>query len=301
VDLGTLGQGWCRANWVCAMVATDIRLSGGPQGLGREKPIRLIFVDDDDDYREAAAAELVDLGFVVESFADGASMLASVTDGIVADVIVLDWSLPTMSGIDLLPRLRREGIQLPVVFLTGRSSQTHEHLAFDRGALDFVDKSRGVPILAKRIRVIVESSKRPAELEVDEILHCGRLMLKPRVSRAFWDAIDVNLTLTEFNVVRMLVSNVGRHVTYRAIYDCARPIGFIAGSGEHGYRVNVRSLIKRIRNKLRLIDPEFSEIEGYASFGYRWRAQAAPSPQLTNCLVCGLGQATSKQPDSPEV
>ena len=148
------------------------------------KPVRLIFVDDDDDYREAAAAELVALGFAVESFADGASMLASVTDGVAADVIVLDWSLPTMSGIDLLPRLRREGIQLPVVFLTGRSSPRHEQLAFDRGAIDFVDKSRGVPILAKRIRVIVESSKRPVELEVEETQHFGRLMLKPRVSQA---------------------------------------------------------------------------------------------------------------------
>jgi two-component system, OmpR family, response regulator ChvI len=233
-------------------------------------PIRLIFVDDDDDYREAAAAELVDLGFMVESFADGTSMLASVADGVAADVIVLDWSLPTMSGIDLLPRLRREGIQLPVVFLTGRSSPSHEHLAFDRGALDFVDKSRGVPILAKRIRVIVESSKRPAELEVDETQHCGRLMLKPRVSRAFWDAIDVNLTLTEFNIVRLLASNVGNHVTYRAVYDCMHHVGFIAGSGEHGYRTNVRSSIKRIRNKFRLVDPEFTEVENYPSFGYRW-------------------------------
>src|SRR6266851_3684201 len=242
-----------------------------PKAAGdAEEPIRLIFVDDDDDYREAAAAELVDLGFLVETFADGASMLASVADGIVADVIVLDWSLPTMSGIDLLPRLRREGILLPVVFLTGRSSQSHENLAFDRGALDFVDKSRGVPILAKRIRVIVESSKRPAELEVDETMHCGRLMLKPRVSRAFWDTIDVNLTLTEFNIVRLLAQNVGNHVTYRAVYDCMHHVGFIAGSGEHGYRTNVRSSIKRIRNKFRLVDPEFAEIENFPSFGYRW-------------------------------
>jgi two-component system, OmpR family, response regulator ChvI len=243
-----------------------------------EEPIRLIFVDDDDDYREAAAAELVELGFVVESFADGASMLASVADGVAADVIVLDWSLPMMSGIDLLPRLRREGIQLPVVFLTGRSSPSHENLAFDRGALDFVDKSRGVPILAKRIRVIVESSKRPAELEVDETMHSGRLMLKPRVSRAFWDTVDVNLTLTEFNIVRLLASNVGNHVTYRAVYDCMHHVGFIAGSGEHGYRTNVRSSIKRIRNKFRLVDPEFSEIENYPSFGYRWGRPKDPAP-----------------------
>jgi len=255
---------------MCAVVASDIRLRGGPQSLGREEPIRLIFVDDDDDYREAVAAELVNLGFVVESFADGVSMLASVANGIVADVIVLDWSLPTMSGSDLLPRLRREGIQLPVIFLTGHSSQSHEHLAFDLGALDFVDKLRGVPILAKRIRVIVESSKRPAELEVDETQRCGRLMLKPRVSRAFWNAIDVNLTLTEFNIVRLLASNVGNQVTYRAVYDCMHHVGFRAGHGNEGYRTNVRSSIKRIRKKFRLIDPEFAEIENDPAIGYRW-------------------------------
>ena len=180
------------------------------------------------------------------------------------------WSLPSVSGIDLLPRLRRNGIALPVIFLTGRSLPAYEKLAFDRGALDFVDKARGVAILAKRIRVIVESSKRPKALEVDEILHCGRLMLKPRVSRAYSDEMDVNLTLTEFNIVRLLAFNVGNHVTYRAVYDCMHYVGFIAGSGENGYRTNVRSCIKRIRNKFRAIDPTFAEIDNYQSFGYRW-------------------------------
>jgi two-component system response regulator ChvI len=242
-----------------------------PSGEQAAEPVRLILVDDDDDFREAASAELTDLGFSVTSFGDGTAMLASVAEGnIAADVIVLDWGLPSLAGIDLLPRLRREGIQLPVVFLTGRSSLSHENLAFDRGALDFVDKARGVPILAKRLRLIVESSKRPRELTVDETLHCGRLMLKPRVSRAFWDDIDVNLTLTEFNIVRLLASNIGNHVTYRAVYDCMHHVGFIAGSGEHGYRTNVRSSIKRIRNKFRLVDPDFDGIENYPSFGYRW-------------------------------
>ncbi len=137
---------WPSSAPVLSPVAADIT----------DERIRLILVDDDDDFREAVSGELVDLGFSVESFADGASMLASVANGTNADIIVLDWGLPALSGIDLLPRLRREGIQLPVVFLTGRTSPNHEHLAFDRGALDFVDKARGVPILAKRIKVIVE-------------------------------------------------------------------------------------------------------------------------------------------------
>jgi two-component system response regulator ChvI len=253
------------------MIAGSIGMPRPRPISDENKPIRLIFVEDDDGFREAAAAELVALGFVVESFADGVSMLASVADGIAADVIVLDWSLPTLSGVDLLARVRREGILLPVVFLTAMSSSTRENLALDRGALDFVDKSRGVPILAKRIHAIVKSSRRPPELEIEETQHCGRLMLKPRVSRAFWDAVEIDLTVSEFNVVRLLVSNVGNHVTYRAIYDCIHGAGFIAGSGEHGYRINVRSTIKRIRNKFRLVDPEFAETENYPSFGYRWR------------------------------
>jgi len=235
-----------------------------------DERIRLILVDDDDDFREAVSGELADLGFAVQCFADGASMLASVADGTNADIIVLDWGLPALSGIDLLPRLRREGIQLPVVFLTGRTSANHEHLAFDRGALDFVDKARGVPILAQRLRLIADSSKKPTEPEFEGNFHRGRLLLKPGVSRAYWDERDIDLTLTEFKIVYLLASNVGGYVTYRAVYDCMHYVGFIAGSGENGYRTNVRSCIKRIRNKFRAVDPDFAEIDNYQSFGYRW-------------------------------
>lgn len=233
--------------------------------------IRLIFVDDDDDYREAVGVELAERGFLVDSFADGASMLEFLAGGSRADIIVLDWSLPVTSGIDLLPKLKRKGVVVPVVFLTGRGSQAHENMAFDRGALDFIDKTRGVEILAKRLRLIVEAGKRPPAAEpAAEVLHCGRLMLKPHVSRAYWDEVDVKLTLTEFNIVRLLASTVGEHVTYRAVYDCMHYAGFIAGSGEDGYRTNVRSSIKRIRNKFRAIDADFAEIENFPSFGYRW-------------------------------
>jgi two-component system, OmpR family, response regulator ChvI len=235
-----------------------------------EKRIRVAFVEDDDDYREAVSSELADHGFDVMSFSEGPALLASLAEGADPEIIILDWSLPSVSGIDLLPRLRRNGIALPVIFLTGRSLPAYEKLAFDRGALDFVDKSRGVPILAHRLRLIADSVKKPAEPELVDNFHCGRLMLKPRVSRAFWDDADVGLTLTEFKIVHLLAANVGSYVTYRAVYDCMHYVGFIAGSGENGYRTNVRSCIKRIRNKFRAIDPSFAEIDNYQSFGYRW-------------------------------
>ena len=98
--------------------------------------------------------------------------------------------------------------------------------------------------------------------------------LNPETSRAFWNGVDVDLTLGEYNIVSLLASNVGRFVTYRTVYDRLRYKGFIAGTGEDGYRANVRSAIKRIRNKFRACDPTFDHIENYAGFGYCWKKLA---------------------------
>lgn len=232
--------------------------------------VRIAFVEDDDDFREAASGELGDHGFDVAAFRDGTGLVEFLETAGDIEIIVLDWSLPRVSGIDLLPKLQRAGINLPVVFLTGHSEPNYEQLALDRGAIDFVDKSRGVPILARRLRLIVDRAEKPMSADGDGNFHCGRLLLKPAVSRAFWDETDLNLTVTEFKIVHALAANIGSYVSYRSVYDCMHYVGFIAGSGENGYRTNVRSCIKRIRNKFRAIDPEFSEIENYQSFGYRW-------------------------------
>ena len=232
--------------------------------------VRIAFVEDDDDFREAASGELGDHGFDVAAFRDGTGLVEFLETAGDIEIVVLDWSLPRVSGIDLLPKLQRAGINLPVVFLTGHSEPNYEQLALDRGAIDFVDKSRGVPILARRLRLIVDRADKPMSADGDGNFHCGRLLLKPAVSRAFWDETDLNLTVTEFKIVHALAANIGSYVSYRSVYDCMHYVGFIAGSGENGYRTNVRSCIKRIRNKFRAIDPEFSEIENYQSFGYRW-------------------------------
>jgi two-component system response regulator ChvI len=232
--------------------------------------VRIVFVEDDDDFREAASGELGDYGFDVAAFRDGTGLVEFLETAGDIEIIVLDWALPRVSGIDLLPRLQRAGINLPVVFLTGHSEPNYEQLALDRGAVDFVDKSRGVPILARRLRLIADRADKPMSADGEGNFHCGRLLLKPAVSRASWDETDLNLTVTEFKIVHTLAAHVGSYVSYRAVYDCMHYVGFIAGSGENGYRTNVRSCIKRIRNKFRAIDPEFAEIQNYQSFGYRW-------------------------------
>jgi two-component system response regulator ChvI len=239
-------------------------------------PIRVLLVEDDDDYREIVGDELSWHGFAVRSFADGELLLGSLDITAEADVIVLDWRLPTISGIDLLPQLRQRGVSLPVVFLTSHADPAYEKLAFERGALDFIDKTRGVEILARRLRLVSEAGKL-ANPEADKPIVCGVLVLKPTVSRAYWKEVDVGLTVSEYNIVHLLASNVGCYQAYRTIYDLQYYEGFVAGQGNQGYRTNVRSSIKRIRKKFCKLDSTFSEIENSTALGYRWRGLTVPA------------------------
>jgi two-component system response regulator ChvI len=238
-------------------------------------PIRVLFVEDDEYYREFVGDELSWHGFAIRSFADGASLLGSLDTAADADVIVLDWGLPKISGIDLLPQLRRHGVNLPVVFLTGYTLPANESLAFERGAIDFIDKARGVEVLVRRLRLV--AGKPAANFHPQKRIVCGKLALRPSVHRAYWNEADAGLTVGEYDIVYLLASHVGHYLTYRAIYDLQYYEGFIAGNGEQGYRTNVRSTIRRIRKKFCELDPTFGEIETSAALGYRWRGLTVPA------------------------
>lgn len=249
-----------------------------PADLLTSKMTRIIFVDDDDFYRQAVEDELTEHGFSVHSFDDGPPMLAAVAAGLTAEIVLLDWGLASTPGIEVLCELRKRGVDWPVVFLTGRNSPVYESVALKRGATDFVEKSRGTTVLAARLRLAASHHEHAAPpAVVEETSHCGRLSLRPCSSRVYWDGIDVGLTVTEFKIVYLLASNVGSFVTYRRIYDCVHHVGFLAGSGEHGYRTNVRSAIRRIRDKFRARFPDFDEIHTYTSFGYCWGKSPPPA------------------------
>ena len=179
-----------------------------------------------------------------------------------------------MSGIEVLHEMRRMNIETPVVFLTVLSDQIYEEAGLHGGAVDFIEKSRSFAILLRRVELIVRGGKgrstNTEKPEVPNVLAMGELTLQRDISRASWKGARIDLTLTEFQIVEHLVSRAGQDVGYRAIYDIVHGEGFAAGNGEVGFRVNVRSFIKRIRQKFRDADDGFVQIENYPGFGYRW-------------------------------
>ena len=234
----------------------------------------LLLVDDDDLFRESLGLNLVDEGYEVTSFDNGRDALAYLNGGD-ADVMLLDWRMPNLTGIDVLRRMRGAGITIPVIFLTVLTDDIYEQAALEGGAVDFIDKARRLPILLKRLQLIAQGGRSAPEPEPVPVssLRLGQLTLRFGTNRALWAGRAVDLTLTEFRIVTLLAERAGRDVGYREIYDLVHGKDFVAGQGSEGYRANVRTFIKRIRKKFRDLDPGFDHIENYASFGYRWTAE----------------------------
>ena len=240
---------------------------------------RILLVDDDELFRESLALNLVDAGFAVSEADSGAAALALLKAGPAPDLVLLDWKMPGMNGIELLRRMREDGVGLPVIFLTALSNQIYEEAALQGGAVDFVEKTRSFGILLKRINLIVGGAKGALAAATSSgqdaphggTRHVGALELRLLSHRAFWKGREAPLSVTEFKMVDLLTGDLGRDIPYRALYDLVHGDGFAAGYGEEGYRGNVRAFMKRIRRKFRELDENFDEIESYAGFGYRWR------------------------------
>jgi two-component system, OmpR family, response regulator ChvI len=234
---------------------------------------RILLVDDDDMFRESLIQNLSDAGFGTQAYGDGPSALRDLGNGILPDVILLDWKMPQMTGIEVLRNLREQNIDVPVVFLTVLSDQFYEEAGLVEGAVDFIEKSRSFSILLRRIELILQGRKARESGREDQestVLNRGNVRLDRETKRAYWKDTLIELTLTEFQMVEYLVTHAETDVRYRELYDMVHGEGFAAGAGEIGYRANVRAFIKRIRQKFRDVDPEFTHIENYPGFGYRW-------------------------------
>ena len=251
------------------------------QAMTRDVPqARVVIVDDDDLFRESLGLNLSEEGYDVVDFPNGESALDFLTandNG--ADAVLLDWRMPGLDGLAVLRRLREAAVQVPVIFLTMLSDEIYEERALKWGAVDFIDKSRKLPIILGRLKLITEGTKPipgAAGQDTDEggepgVFRRGPLELHQDIHRAFWGGQQVDLTLSEFAIVRHLATQLERDVTYRQIYDVVRGKDFVAGFGSEGFRANVRSFIKRIRKKFKDVDDDFDHIENYPGFGYRWR------------------------------
>ena len=128
--------------------------SNGEAAKGRT---RIILVDDDDLFRESLQQNLTDAGFEVSGFGDGAAALAYMARGGTAELILLDWKMPGMNGIQVMREVRERGLDIPVIFLTARVDAISQKTGLDIGAVEYLTKPITPDMLIGRVRVVLAS------------------------------------------------------------------------------------------------------------------------------------------------
>ena len=176
----------------------------------------LLVVDDEPFLRDAVAASLRFLGFEVTTAQTGTDALRLARDR-PFDLLVLDVMLPGTDGFDVVRRLRRDGSRVPVIFLTARDTQADKVTGLTLGGDDYLTKPFGLEELAARIRTVLRRTRNSdsvgpvltfADIELDqdsyEVRRGGNL---------------VDMSPTEFRLLRYLMLNPGRVLTRAQILD----------------------------------------------------------------------------------
>ncbi|MEZ7846223.1 MAG: response regulator transcription factor [Rhodospirillales bacterium] len=223
----------------------------------------IALVDDDQNILVSLSAALVDEGYKVDTYGDGAEAL----EGLVrkrADLAILDIKMPRMDGLELLTELRQKD-KLPVIFLTSRDDEVDEIMGLRLGADDYIKKPFSQRLLLERIRAVLRRHEAKSDDENgDSIMRRGDLVLDPARHLCSWKGDEINLTVTEFLIVEALARRPGHVKNRDQLIDAAY--------GEHIY-VDDRTIdshIKRLRRKFKAVDDEFAGIDTLYGVGYRY-------------------------------
>jgi two-component system OmpR family response regulator len=216
---------------------------------GETRPEARILVVDD----EAAITDLVGLalryeGFEVASAATGRAALAAAAD-FAPDLLVLDVMLPDFTGLDVCARLRSQGMRVPVVFLTARDATEDKITGLTVGGDDYVTKPFSLDELVARIRAVLRRTRPDAE---DNRLGFADLVIDEDAHEARRGGEPMDLTPTEFKLLRYLTVNAGRVMSKAQILDHVWQYDF--GGGDNVVETYISYLRKKVdRDRVPLI------------------------------------------------
>lgn len=219
----------------------------------------LLVVDDEPFLRDAVAASLRFLGFEVTTTETGAEAIRLARDR-PFDLVVLDVLLPDVDGFDVVRRLRGTGCGVPVIFLTARDARDDKVTGLTIGGDDYLTKPFGLDELAARIRTILRRT-RPSTEPV--VLTFADITLHQETYEVHRAGHLIDLSPTEFRLLRYLMLNAGRVLTRAQLLDHVWHTGFVGSS------TVVSTYVAYLRRKLAQYGPDVIHTQRAIGYGLR--------------------------------
>ena len=209
---------------------------------------RLIVVEDDESIRELLSAGLRFAQYDVITASDGLEALQAAATS-EPDLIVLDVNLPGIDGFEVCRRLRADGLDVPVIFLTARGDLDDLRTGYSRGGDDYVTKPFSLDELTFRIEAVLRRAGRGAVGDGQRTrLACGHVELDESTYQVWSAGSEISLTPTEFRLLRYLLVNVDLVLTRLQILEHVWSPDF-----EGDWRI-IEPYVSNLRKKLHLPD-----------------------------------------------
>ena len=220
----------------------------------------VLIVDDDPHIRQLLAFALEKAGFSTREAGDGEAALTAI-DKTRPDLVVLDINMPRLDGLEVCRRIRAKG-ELPILFLSSRDDEFDRVLGIELGADDYVTKPFSPREVAARVGAILRRSNGQQAADAQGPMSNGLLTIEPDAWTARWDGQEAPLTVTEFGILKILMSAPTRVFSRDNIIDRLHGPGFAVTDR------TIDSHVRNLRAKLGALGGN-DVIETRAGVGYR--------------------------------
>jgi DNA-binding response OmpR family regulator len=201
---------------------------------------KVLVVEDDKDLAQTVERYLRGQGFDVDHVADGLEASSHLRT-YPYDLILLDWQLPGMSGVEILREARVRGLKTPVIMVTGLGGIEHTEEGLESGADDYITKPYDLRILLARVKSVL---RRAQGNVTDPVLIAGHISLDPKPRRVTVSGQVMELLPKEFQLLQFFMLNANEVFSPNALLDRVWPTDSDATADA------IRSTFKRLKKKV---------------------------------------------------
>jgi DNA-binding response OmpR family regulator/HPt (histidine-containing phosphotransfer) domain-containing protein len=225
--------------------------------------MRILVIEDDEFIAHALTAILTSHNYAVEVATDG-QLGRKLVEAFDYDLVLLDVMLPKLDGISLCRQIRDQGLQMPILLLTGQDNSHDKAIGLDAGADDYVVKPFDEEELVARVRALL----RRGGAITQPVLARGDLRLDPSSCEVTYGTTPISLTPKEYALLELFLRNS------RRVFSCGMILEHLWSYEETPGEEAVRTHIKGLRQKLKAVGAPNDVIETVYGIGYRLKPES---------------------------